>query len=99
MTQYLFRLFVAGDGPRSNQAIDNLHRLREELALDADISVVDVLRDPDVADAERILTTPTLIRERPAPALRVTGDLSDRATVVQALTLQAGSRERSEERP
>jgi circadian clock protein KaiB len=93
-TRYRFRLFVAGDGPRSHQAIDNLHRLSEELRLDAEIEVVDVLTSPDVAEAERILTTPTLIRERPAPALRLTGDLSDRATVVQALTLQTGSRAR-----
>lgn len=92
MSQYLLRLFVAGDGPRSHQAIDNLHRLRAELSLDAEIAVVDVLQEPEVADAERILTTPTLIRERPSPPLRVTGDLSDRATVVQALTLQARSR-------
>lgn len=92
--RYRFRLFVAGDGPRSYQAIDNLQRLSEELRLDAEIEVVDVLASPDVAEAERILTTPTLIRERPAPALRLTGDLSDRATVVQALTLQTGSRSR-----
>ena len=98
MSEYLLRLFLAGDGPRSHQAIDNLHRLRAELALDAEIAVVDVLREPEVADAERILTTPTLIRVRPAPPLRVTGDLSDRAIVIQALTLQAGSRERPGER-
>ena len=97
MSQYLFRLFVAGDGPRSHQAVDNLHRLRSELGLDAEIAVVDVLEQPEVAEAERILTTPTLIRERPAPPLRVTGDLSDRAIVIQALTLQAASRGRPEE--
>ena len=97
MSEYLFRLFVAGDGPRSHQAIANLHRLRIELSLDAEIAVVDVLIQPEIADAERILTTPTLIRERPAPPLRVTGDLSDRAIVVQALTLQAGAHARLEE--
>jgi circadian clock protein KaiB len=83
-----FTLFVAGDTPRSHLAIANLRRLADSrLAGRCTLSVVDVREDPDRAEAERILTTPTLIKEAPAPARRVTGDLSDLEQVLLALSL------------
>ena len=39
------------------------------------------------ADEYRILTTPTVVREAPAPRRRVTGDLGDTAQVLAALAL------------
>ena len=85
---FRFVLFVAGDSPRSAQAAANLRRLAtERLAGRADITVVDVLADPDRAETDRILTTPTLVKETPTPARRVTGDLSDLDQVSTALGL------------
>ena len=79
-------LYVAGDTPRSRQAMANLERICAELLGGrAKCATVDVLDNPDVADAERILTTPTLIREFPNPRRRVTGDLSDAQRVLAAL--------------
>jgi circadian clock protein KaiB len=49
--------------------------------------VVDVVHDPDAAEHARILTTPTVVREHPAPPRRVTGDLGDAARVLAALDL------------
>jgi circadian clock protein KaiB len=88
MSSLRLRLFVAGDSPRSHNAIANLRLLCSELALaDADCEVVDVLQQPDVAESLRILTTPTLMRTDPAPARRVTGDLSDHQAVLRGLAL------------
>ena len=88
MSQYDFRLYVAGDSPRSVMAIENLRRLHEELGLgEPRVELIDVLEHPDVAERDRILTTPTLVRTE--PPRRVTGDLSDRAAVMRALTLEA----------
>ena len=79
-------LYVAGDTPRSRQAVANLERICAELLGGrAKCATIDVLDNPDVADAERILTTPTLIRESPNPRRRVTGDLSDAQRVLTAL--------------
>jgi circadian clock protein KaiB len=88
-------LYVAGDSVRSQQAIANLRRIvRAGAEGEAEYSVVDVLQDPERAEAARILTTPTVVREAPAPARRVTGDLSDLRTVVAALGLRRpGSQE------
>lgn len=82
-------LYVAGDSLRSEQAIANLRRIvAAGVEGEAEVSVVDVLQHPDRAEAARILTTPTVVREAPAPARRVTGDLSDLRTVVAALGLR-----------
>lgn len=82
-------LYVAGDSVRSQQAIANLRRIvGAGVEGDAEYSVVDVLEHPERAEAARILTTPTVVREAPAPARRVTGDLSDLRTVVAALGLR-----------
>ena len=82
-------LYVAGDSLRSEQAIANLRRIvAAGVEGRAEVSVVDVLQHPERAEAARILTTPTVVREAPAPARRVTGDLSDLRTVVAALGLR-----------
>lgn len=79
-------LYIAGDTPRSRQAMANLQRICAELLGGrAQCATVDVLDDPERADAERILTTPTLVRESPSPRRRVTGDLSDAQRVISAL--------------
>lgn len=79
-------LYVAGDTARSRQAMANLERICAELLGGrARCATVDVLDSPELADAERILTTPTLIRESPIPRRRVTGDLSDVKRVLSAL--------------
>jgi circadian clock protein KaiB len=79
-------LYVAGDTSRSATAIRNLQRLRDShLDDEVDIEVVDVVQDPDRAETTRILTTPTLVREAPAPQRRVTGDLGDAERVMVVL--------------
>jgi circadian clock protein KaiB len=88
MVRYRFRLFVAGRSSRSLQAIANLRRIGEErLQGRYELVVVDVLTDPESAESARVLTTPTVVREAPEPARRVTGDLSDLERVVFALDL------------
>lgn len=86
---YRFTLYVAGSTPRSAQAIANLRRIcKETLAsFPCDVSVIDVLLDPEAAERNRILATPTLIKESPEPLRRVTGDLSDPQRVLMGLAL------------
>ena len=88
MSRFKFRLFVAGRSSRSLQAIANLRRMGEEhLRGGYELEVVDVTEDPESAESSRVLTTPTLVKEAPGPARRVTGDLSDVERVLFALDL------------
>lgn len=86
--QYGFRLYVAGHTPNSVRAISNLRRVLETEFKDSyTLQVIDVLKDPLVAENDRILATPTLIRLTPLPSRRVIGDLSDRNKVISGLEL------------
>ena len=86
--QYLLRLFVAGHGPNSKQALANLRRLcREHLNGRCTIETVDVVKDYEAAIRNNILVTPALILVAPLPRVIVLGNLSDRQKVLAALRL------------
>lgn len=94
MAQYQLRLFVTGATPRTERAIANLRRICEhELSGNYELVIIDVLDRPDVAESERILATPTLIKTAPQPQRRVTGDLSDARQVMMMLGIYQGSPE------
>jgi circadian clock protein KaiB len=87
--RYLLRLFVAGSSPKAEQALENLHRICEqELSGRYHVEVVDVLERPDLAEEEKVLATPTLIKRLPLPLRRVIGELSDREKVLLGLELR-----------
>lgn len=93
MKQYVLRLFINGRTSRSLRAIENLRSICEqELAGRYDLSVIDVLERPEVAEEEKILATPALVREVPPPRRRIIGDLSDRERVLQGLDLFPSNR-------
>jgi circadian clock protein KaiB len=88
VSTYQFTLFIAGESPRSTRAVENLRGLAERnLEGDFELIVVDVVQDPDEAEAMQIMATPTVIKRLPEPVRRVTGDLSDLEAVALALGL------------
>ena len=90
MQHYRFVLYVTGVTARTERAIVNLRRLcDEELHGRYDLTIVDVLDRPDVAETERILATPLLVKDAPLPKRRITGDLSDPRRVLHVLGLIA----------
>jgi circadian clock protein KaiB len=90
MEHYRFILYVTGVTARTERAVVNLRRLcDEELRGRYELTIVDVLDRPDVAETERILATPLLVKESPLPKRRITGDLSDARRVLHVLGLTA----------
>lgn len=84
--KYVLKLYVTGDTARSDRAIYNLNELCEEnFPKKYKVFIIDVLKQPDVAEKEKIIVTPTLIREFPLPQVRIIGDLSDIKTVLMGL--------------
>lgn len=93
--EVLLRLFVTGNSQRSLRAIDAVERMcREHLNNGVRVEVVDVLTQPDEAETEKILATPTLIRQIPGPPRRLVGDLGQPARVIELLGLQDHVRRR-----
>lgn len=81
-----FHLFVAGATSRTHRALENLRRLTEgDLQGRCEVEIIDVITDPDRAEEERILATPTLIKSSPGPTRRITGDLSDVDKVLRTI--------------
>lgn len=90
MTEHLLKLYVTGQTSRSQRAIANLRRIcEEELAGQYEIQVIDVLERPQQAEDAKILATPTVIKELPAPIRRIIGDLTDSERVLLGLNLSA----------
>ena len=85
-----FRLYVAGDGPNSLQAVANLNALcSSRLPGRHSIEIVDVFREPHRALTDGILLTPTLVKISPAPVRRIVGTLSETERLTRMLGLQA----------
>ena len=85
---YSFRLYVAGQTARSQAAEANLRALCESrLPGGYELEVVDATEQPGLAEQERILATPTVVRLAPLPKRRVIGDLSDHQRAAYALGL------------
>jgi circadian clock protein KaiB len=90
--RYLLKLYVTGKSPRAKTAIENLRRIcEEELGGVYELEVIDVLERPELAEEDKILATPTLIKQLPPPLRRVIGDLSNKEKVLVGLDVQRGS--------
>jgi circadian clock protein KaiB len=90
---YLLKLYVTGTSPRTSAAISNLQRIcDEELEGRYKLEIIDVLEFPQVAEDEKILATPTLIKQLPPPLRRVIGDLSDKEKVLFGLEVRPSLR-------
>src|SRR5262245_36758446 len=85
---YNLRLYVAGQTPKSIAAIANLKRICEKHLADRyTIEVVDLMKDPALAQRHQIVAIPTLIRQLPEPIRRIIGDLSDTQRVLLGLDI------------
>jgi circadian clock protein KaiB len=84
------KLYVVSGTHSSDRAVAALETLRQDLP-DVAIDVVDVRKRPDVAEAERVIATPMLVRVSPGPTRRVVGDLSDLEKVRWGLGLGGSS--------
>lgn len=51
------------------------------------LKVIDVLKNPQLAEEDKILATPTLSKILPPPVRKIIGDLSDRERVLIGLDL------------
>ncbi len=101
MEKYILRLYITGDSSRSQKAISNLCQICEsDLKGKYELKIINVLESPQLAEDEKILATPTLIKKLPPPLRMIIGDLSDREKVLVGLELinQAKTDNKSEKK-
>lgn len=88
--KFVLKLYITGKTPKSEQSIANLRYICDrELANKYELIIIDVLEHPQLAEDEKILATPTLIKELPPPIRRIIGDLSDTQKVLLGLDLKS----------
>lgn len=85
---YILKLYVAGNTPNSIRALKTLNSILErEFQGVYALKVIDVLKNPQLAEEDKILATPTLSKILPPPVRKIIGDLSDREKVLIGLDL------------
>lgn len=85
---YILQLFIAGTTPLAARAIVNIRKICEEyLQGHYDLKIVDIARNPILAEGEQIIAAPTLIKKFPLPLRRFIGDLSQTGKILRGLDL------------
>jgi circadian clock protein KaiB len=82
-------LYVAGQTPKSVEALSNLKDLCEQhLAGQYRIRVIDLIEKPHLARTDEIVAIPTLVRKLPAPIRKIIGNLSNTERVLVGLNIE-----------
>ena len=86
---YVLRLYVSGSTPQSLRAVTRIKKICEaHLKGCYHLEVIDVYKDPGLAETDDVIAAPTLIRAAPLPLRRLVGDMSDTSRVLHRLDLQ-----------
>ena len=84
------RLYVMDETPKSQTALANLKRICEShLKGRYRITVIDLLKHPQLAQGDQILAIPTVVRKLPKPVRAILGTLSDIDRLLLGLDLRA----------
>jgi circadian clock protein KaiB len=85
---YVLRLYVTGMTPRAGRAIESVRAIcHEYLEGRYMLEVIDIYQQPVLARDHQIVAAPTLIKERPLPARRIIGDMSNSDRLLAGLDL------------
>ena len=85
---YVLKLYVSGNTPNSVQALKTLKTiLEQEFKGVYALKVIDVQKNPQQAEDDKILATPTLSKILPPQVRKIIGDLSDKEKVLIGLNL------------
>lgn len=86
--QYVLKLYVTGQTANSAKAIANLKDIfKNGLGNLYKLKVIDVMKNPRLAEEDKILATPALVKVLPPPVRKIIGDLSNRERVLLGLDL------------
>ena len=89
VAEWQLLLYIAGQTPKSIKALENIKKYAEEyLAGKYSIEIIDLLKNPQLAEGDQILAVPTLVRKFPEPIRKIIGDLSNEEIVLVGLNIK-----------
>jgi len=75
---YELKLYIAGISSDSIELFEKLEAFfKKRLNGNCFIKLIDLLKNPESAEIDKIFATPTLIKKKPEPIKSVIGDLSN----------------------
>jgi circadian clock protein KaiB len=80
------QLFVSGMSPKSMEAIENAKRIfNEHFSELFELEIIDLYKNPEAAQSNYVVFTPSLVKSRPLPKKILIGTLADSEKVIKAL--------------
>ena len=80
------QLYIAGMSEKSVRAVQNITLLCDRyLNGRVDLEIIDIYKNPTLAEEQMIVFSPSLIRQLPLPKRTFVGDLSDVKEVILGL--------------
>ena len=90
METIVLKLYVTGQTSKIEKTIANLREICDkEFEGHFEMSIINILEEPERAISDNIWATPTLVRANPRPDRRVIGDLSSGYEILKQLDLQS----------
>lgn len=84
----LLRLYVVGETPSAKAALESIQALCKQPGNEHwEVEVIDVIKNPHLAEEDRIIAVPALVRKLPPPVRRYVGNLSEQDKVLLGLDL------------
>jgi len=88
MSKIILRLYVIGKTRLSANATKNLKNILEKNFTDRyELEIIDLSENPELAEKDKILAVPAVVRKLPPPIQKIVGDLSDEEKVLVGLDL------------
>lgn len=82
----ILKLYVSGMSRKSMEAIENIKWLCDEhLKGCFELEIIDIYKDPKIAEEQHIVFSPSLLKKLPLPKKTLVGTLSDTKKVLKAL--------------
>ena len=80
------QLYITGMSENSVRAIQNITQICNRYLENCfDLEIIDIYKNPSVAEEQMIVFSPSLIRQFPLPKKTLIGDLSDTKKVISSL--------------
>ncbi|MCH9756669.1 MAG: circadian clock protein KaiB [Gammaproteobacteria bacterium] len=86
--KYIYKLYIAGISTDNQVGILALKkRIKDKTKGDYLFEVIDVLEQPEMAMEDKVLATPTIVRQSPSPAVAVILDFTTQERMLMGFDL------------
>ncbi|MGR3317113.1 MAG: circadian clock KaiB family protein [Candidatus Anammoxibacter sp.] len=82
-----FKLFIAGQASEYSKIIEGLRNIFDKHLQYYELEVINVIRNPELAERDNIIATPTIVKCDNYEPLMIIGDMSNSERVLSGLNI------------